>query len=343
MSKRHRRLVDLEWLGLDAHSLASVKVGSVRPRLSRRCHFVDTVPPADASSYFPNRRRSGLNDSLLANHDGSDAPLLDDDRIIATVLMLQHRIEDRFPDSGLAKLCGRLHAVACRASERAAMISRPIAWIRVSGYLIAISLVLVLTGLIALAVQSLGPEAIAESESIGLLGWIQAIESTLNDMIFFGIAIFFLVSLENRIKRRRALAAIHELRSIAHVIDMHQLTKDPERFWREGTDTRHSPKHAMTPFLLNRYLDYCSEMLSLTGKIAALYVQKFDDADAVAAVSEVEQLTSGLSRKIWQKIMILEQFRESKFRIDAARVDATTAAAPKSKPEPTLPTNDATS
>jgi hypothetical protein len=247
-------------------------------------------------------------------------------------MTLQRRIEDRFPDSGLSKLCDQLHAVACRSSERAAMISRPIAWIRVTTYMIATAMVLFLAGVIVFVVQRLGPQAIAEGESIGLLGWIQAVESALNDTIFFGIAIFFLVSLENRIKRRRALAAIHELRSIAHVIDMHQLTKDPERFWRDGNDTRHSPKQKMTPFLLNRYLDYCSEMLSLTGKIAALYVQKFDDAHAVAAVSEIEQLTSGLSRKIWQKIMILEQFREAKWRVDGVRLDSMTH---KTLPEPT--------
>jgi hypothetical protein len=46
-------------------------------------------------------------------------------------------------------------------------------------------------------------------------------------------------------------------------------------------------------------------MLSLIGKLAALYVQKFDDPVALAAVNDVEQLTTGLSRKIWQKIMIL--------------------------------------
>jgi len=57
---------------------------------------------------------------------------------------------------------------------------------------------------------------------------------------------------------------------------------------------------------LSRYLDYCSEMLSLTGKIAALYVQTYDDGVALAAVNEVEGLTTGLSRKIWQKLMILE-------------------------------------
>ena len=66
----------------------------------------------------------------------------------------------------------------------------------------------------------------------------------------------------------------------------------------------------LTPLLLNRYLDYCSEMLSLTGKIAALYVQQFDDSVSLVAVSEVEQLTTGLNNKIWQKIMILDVGRD---------------------------------
>lgn len=47
-------------------------------------------------------------------------------------------------------------------------------------------------------------------------------------------------------------------------------------------------------------------MLSLIGKLAALYVQKFDDPVALSAVNDVEQLTTGLARKIWQKIMILD-------------------------------------
>lgn len=61
----------------------------------------------------------------------------------------------------------------------------------------------------------------------------------------------------------------------------------------------------MTEFELRRYLDYCVEMLSLTGKVAAVYVQEFDDGVAMASASEVETLTTGLSRKIWQKIAIL--------------------------------------
>ena len=88
---------------------------------------------------------------------------------------------------------------------------------------------------------------------------------------------------------------------------MHQLTKDPERVLpgRVYIPTSLSPKPQLDRFQLRRYLDYCSELLSLTGKLAAVYVQNFDDEVALAAVNEVESLTTGLSRKIWQKIMIL--------------------------------------
>lgn len=61
----------------------------------------------------------------------------------------------------------------------------------------------------------------------------------------------------------------------------------------------------MTSFELSRYLHYASEMLSLIGKIAALYVQHFDDAIALEAVDDIEDLSTGLSRKIWQKIAML--------------------------------------
>ena len=63
----------------------------------------------------------------------------------------------------------------------------------------------------------------------------------------------------------------------------------------------------MTPFELSRYLDYSSEMLSLLSKTAALYVQHFNDPVTLSAVNDVEELTTGLSRKIWQKIMILDR------------------------------------
>jgi hypothetical protein len=62
-----------------------------------------------------------------------------------------------------------------------------------------------------------------------------------------------------------------------------------------------------SPAHLAHYLDYCSEVLSLTSKLAALYLKGFDDHVVIGAVNEIEQLAAGLSRKIWQKIMILDR------------------------------------
>ncbi|TWT82493.1 hypothetical protein CA13_39560 [Planctomycetes bacterium CA13] len=231
--------------------------------------------------------------------------ILRDDRIVETVAKLQVRIHERFPSSGLGRLCGHLHQVACQASERSTWIGRPILSIRLVGLLLTFMLLAILFGFGTMAIR-------LETHELSWLEFIQTFEPAVNGLVFVAIAIYFLLSLEKRIKRRRALAAVHELRSLAHIIDMHQLTKDPERILSNWQATDNSPKTSMTPFQLGRYLDYCSEMLSLIGKIAALYVERFDDGVSVAAVTEIEQLSTSLSRKIWQKIIILKQSQNEK-------------------------------
>lgn len=230
---------------------------------------------------------------------------LRDDHIIETIAKLQRRISERFPESGLCHLCGELLNVARQASQRSESIDRPILWIRISGYGMATALVILLFWVLAAWVRP--PTEEMTQDGISFSVFLATVETVTNEIILIGAGLYFLISLETRIRRKRALSAVHELRSICHIIDMHQLTKDPERVLKIWKSTTNSPNQKMTPLELNRYLDYCSEMLSLTGKIAALYVRTFDDPASVAAVSEVEQLSTGLSRKIWQKIMILNQ------------------------------------
>ncbi len=134
---------------------------------------------------------------------------------------------------------------------------------------------------------------------------LQGLEAAANLVVLTGAALFFLVTLEERLKRRRALRALHELRSIVHVIDMHQLTKDPSAEVSIAGKTASSPARTLTRFELTRYLDYCAEMLSLASKVAVLYAQGFPDAVIVEVVSDIERIAAGLSQKIWQKIMIL--------------------------------------
>lgn len=223
---------------------------------------------------------------------------LDPAAIIKTVEALQRRIDDRFPNSGLSRVAGELLDAANQSRERARMIARPHITLRASCVVAVLLTLAALAGLVATLK--------IEHERLTWFSLVQLIESGLNDLVFLGAGLFFLITLETRIKRRRALRAIHELRSLAHVIDMHQLTKDPQALLGGGPRTPHSPERGLTPYELARYLDYCSEMLSLVGKLAALYVERFDDGVALAEVDSLEDLTTGLSRKIWQKITLLE-------------------------------------
>jgi hypothetical protein len=125
------------------------------------------------------------------------------------------------------------------------------------------------------------------------------------------LAIYFLLGLERRIKRARALKQLHVLRSMAHIIDLHQLSKDPEQL---AEPVRAGAPALLTPLQMARYLDYASELLAVASKIAAIYVQHFDDAETLAAAGDVETLTVGLSQKIWQKISILNRVMTSQSR-----------------------------
>jgi hypothetical protein len=218
--------------------------------------------------------------------------------IIETIARLRDRIAERFPESGLSRVAGDLLILARSAEAHLPFLREPHRGLRVA---VGVGIVLLLLIVIAAAV-SVGIEArIAD-----LTHFLQAVESGINDVVFLSIAIYFLLSLEGRRKRRRALELLHELRSIAHVVDMHQLTKDPE-YLSDRSSATSKPVRTMSGADLGRYLDYCSEMLSLTSKIAVLVVQRFNDPVVLAAVNEVEALCSGLSGKIWQKITLLER------------------------------------
>jgi hypothetical protein len=229
---------------------------------------------------------------------------LDAGKIIATIDHLKARIDERFPGAGLTGVAKDLSAAAHDTERKARALAKPIWPVRLLP-----GLFVVVCGGIAWAVAySVGgasqPPAKINTDPTNLL---QTLEATINTVVLAGAAIIFLATVERRIKRRRAVKALHQLRSLIHVIDMHQLTKDPSLLLRVAAHgTPASPHRALTPFELGRYLDYCSEMLSLTGKVAALYAQDFDDAVVIEAVNDIEMLATNLSRKIWQKIAILQ-------------------------------------
>ena len=234
---------------------------------------------------------------------GQQTQVLDSAKIVETIERLHARISDRFPDSGLARVCAELCETAKAAAARADALARPYYGLR------CLALVAIVIGI---AAQIYAAEIIDWWHLIhhaDPTALTQALDAAVNLLILAFGAIWFVLTLEQRLKRRRVLRQLYEFRALAHVIDMHQLTKDPTVLLA-GAATPSSPQRRMSEFELSRYLDYCTEMLALIAKLAALYAGRIPDDAVIAAVSEVEELTSDLGRKIWQKIMIISQLDE---------------------------------
>ena len=202
--------------------------------------------------------------------------------------------------AGLREVARELVAISDDAVRTSHRIRQPIYLLRIPIWLLLLSLL----GLLTFEVVSL--RRFGDITSVE--EFIHVLEPTLGAIFFIAAIVAFLLGLETRWKRARALDAIHNLRAIAHVVDMHQLTKDPTE--PNLGETRMPPDdRPLTPDEFVRYLDFCTEMLSLISKLAVLYVQDFPDGVAVGAVDEVESLTNGLSRRIWQKITLLRSER----------------------------------
>lgn len=254
--------------------------------------------------------------ALLALGDGVAKLTLSDTEVVRTLEKLQARISQRFPDAGLAAVCADLIQTARKTARRAAAAGRPYLFIRLMTLLVMIAGVA-------------GQVWVVSHVDFARLRWqpdiaalAQGTESAVNLLIFAVVALAFLFNLETRVKRARVLNALHELRSFAHVIDMHQLTKDPTVVLSKQV-TPASPRREMTKFQLTRYLEYCAEMLSLVGKLAALYGERVHDSQVIEAINDVENLSTNLGRKIWQKITILSALEDE----DAAPTNTPVASA----------------
>jgi hypothetical protein len=223
---------------------------------------------------------------------------LDPAPILATAERLQRRIGERFPDRGLTLVAAEVAALAGDAQEEVKRLTPPI-W----GLRLLVGLVVIAGAAVFLWIGSIIPLNQVGREAIGS---VEEVEAVINTLLLAGLGLIALVRLEARVKRQRVARRLHELRSVIHVIDMHQLTKDPVTFDPDYRATATSPARDLDATAMSRYLDYCSELLAITGKLAALYAQAVPDESVAQAVNDIELLGSSLSRKIWQKITLID-------------------------------------
>lgn len=237
---------------------------------------------------------------------------LDGSEVRAVITYLGERIDTYLPrHPGLRAATDELGKVVDGLQERRRSAPRQrAALLLVSRVLIGIVAAVSLVA-VAIAVR----DAVGRAGKLAAFEWLPVLESLINDLVFAGIAIWFLLSLADRVVRNDLIRRLHRLRSLAHIIDMHQMSKDPAPVLgraaapgSEGADGagRLSPR-TMSARDYGLYLEYCSELLSLTSKAAALCAEESTDALVLDTVSEIENLTTGMSRKIWQKISLLRQ------------------------------------
>lgn len=242
---------------------------------------------------------------------------LKSDKIIQTLRHLHERIDDRFHQRkrGLTTICEELLDVAEEARGNVERLRRANVWLRLVPVLVT-AIIAYLTYLMFAGIdrQLALPAGIDTSDPRlysdlkKLLDVLRQIKADIAIPIALAVPVpliitmfAFIFRLETLWKRRQTLRYLHELRSIIHVVDMHQLTKDP----------RYVPKQNEPDFVggedLVYYLDYCAELLSIAGKVAALYAESSHDPVVIEAVSDLGSITADLSNKIWQKVNIVER------------------------------------
>lgn len=261
-------------------------------RRRRLRHFEEPSENARVQNF--DRNSACARELILRN---SHRLHLDPERILETAEKLARRVEDRFPGSSIARLSFDLSKVARVTVVQVERARRPIVWLRIAAWL------LISLG-IMLAIEI--TKHLHTNFDLGNPGdFIQSFQAALETCVLMGASILFVLGWENRIKRRRTLHYLHELRAIAHLVDIHQINKTPDTVRFDMDPTPNSPVRTMTPFQMARYFGYCAEMLSLVGKLATLYAQDFADPAVMQAVDQVEDLTTSLSSKIWQKSMLI--------------------------------------
>ena len=210
--------------------------------------------------------------------------------LLDTIAALVRRIGDRFPESALRHVGIELQALATELCTSTPTLGHPMWILRIATWILILAGVAMLVA-VAATVLPMQPST---EVIVRLVQGLEGLEAGVNIVILMAIGIAFLVSLEARLKRRRALASLHRVRSFVHIVDMHQLTKDPEHIMTPDMGTAASPTREMSRFELSRYLDYCSELLSLASKLAALHAQYLHDPAVVEAVNDLETLVSSL-------------------------------------------------
>ena len=224
---------------------------------------------------------------------------LNHEKFLLLAKSVHQKIEQRFASRGIERLAGKVYKVCLKASLETKHIKHANYWLR--------GTIVFVLALVAILFFMLLKNIIIKFP-ISLTNLIQSLDAGISTLIYTSAGLVLLLNLERKLRRKKALGKLNELRSLAHLIDIHQIHKDPELIL--SGQLKHSSGDPMSAQELSYYYNYCSELLMLLGKVATIYVQDDDDPATITAANEIESLVNDLSRKVWQKNMLLHQLND---------------------------------
>jgi len=202
-------------------------------------------------------------------------------------------IGEKLPGSSLAGLAVELAQIAHATVERARQARNPIYAIRV------VSLLAICASLLGLWYLL---DHIHTRWEFGTITEVfEAADAGFNLLVLLAGALWFLITFENRIKRKRALESIEELREFIHVIDVTQLFYTPLVYSPDPAAARTSVTFDYTYFL------YCTQMLAVISNLAPLYTRGAAGDSILRAASEVEMLANAITAKLLSKAESVRQ------------------------------------
>lgn len=104
---------------------------------------------------------------------------LDSQKIVNTIETLSHRVNERFPNSGLSKVVAELLKTGQKADERCRWVARPLWHLR--------GPIWILVGLIVISFFPILSKLSLQNNPLTFVEFIQVLESGINDIVFLGI------------------------------------------------------------------------------------------------------------------------------------------------------------
>ncbi len=223
---------------------------------------------------------------------------LDPARIIETAENLVQQIGQRLPRSNLASIAAELARIARDTDQRVHQAHRPILAIRFA------SVTAIVTSLLGL--WYLLHHIHTRWEFGTVTDLFEAADAGFNLLVLLAGALWFLITLEARIKRKKVLQSIQELRELIHVIDATQLYYTPELYNHDAASPR-------TPWIFDHtYLLFCTQMFAVISNLAALYTRDEAGDSIMRAASHLEMLANALSHKLYSKAEMVRLSPESR-------------------------------